>query len=98
MSVQQVRWINEGKQISGRVFTSYGAITVIFDFLSSIEVLNFQLVSSWMYSLGVGRVQTYLKLPKSLFFSWTITDEWRNDVIEIRCPANKIIRHRPGHT
>ena len=45
---------------------SYGAMTEVMRFLSPIEVICLQLANRWMYSRGVGRVQTRITLANNM--------------------------------
>ena len=44
------------------MFGSYGAMTVLFSFLTQSKIIEFQCVNNWMYHTGVGRIQTRLAL------------------------------------
>ena len=48
---------------SERVVTSYAAMINIIGFLKPVESTKLQLLCTFMYNIGVGRVQTKIKLP-----------------------------------
>lgn len=46
------------------ICSSYGAMTEVLSFYGEIEVLRYQQLSKWWYSVGVSRVQTRLILTQ----------------------------------
>ena len=52
---------------SARVVTSYAAMINIIGHLKPVETTKLQLLCTFMYNIGVGRVQTRIKLPDFTF-------------------------------
>ena len=47
----------------------YGAMIVIMGYLPRIEQLKLQGLDSWWYTIGVGRVQVFLKRQEMFYFA-----------------------------
>lgn len=50
------------------IVKSYGGMTEILEFLDSIEQLKMQGLSVWMYTIGVGRVQTKYERGNKVYY------------------------------
>jgi len=51
-----VNSMEQNQALNTHILQSYGATTVIFSYLSSLEVVSFQAINRWMYERGIRRV------------------------------------------
>ena len=60
--------LNASPELTRRVWKSYGATTIIFEYLGQKEAHKFQGADKWMYERGVYRVFVRVGLQEDWYF------------------------------
>ena len=80
--------LKASSELTRSVWKSYGATTIIFQYLGQKEAHQFQGADKWMYKRGVCRVVTRIRWPDERYFvdfktGHVIRFEARNGVVSV---------------